>query len=85
MIMSSSEKTLNDRPHPGPLPRGEGTATVRFALCRKSSGKSSRRLFRETVSDSPSLVRLRLWLRRDRVEAQRRRRGEGRGEGERNH
>ncbi len=30
----------------------------------------------------PLLVRLRLWLRRDRVEAQRRRRGEGQGEGE---
>ena len=30
-----------------------------------------------------SPVRLRLWLRRDRVEAQRRRRGEETGEGER--
>jgi hypothetical protein len=53
--MLLSEKTLNDRPHPDPLPRGEGTATVRFALCRKSSGKSSRRLFYETANDFPSL------------------------------
>ena len=50
----AKETTVNSRPHADPLPRGEGTATVRFTLCRKSSGKSSRRLFCETVNDPPS-------------------------------
>ena len=44
----------NNRPRPGPLPRGEGAANVRFAFCRKSSSQSSHRLFCETAYDSPS-------------------------------
>jgi hypothetical protein len=50
----AKEIALNNRPHPGPLPRGEGAANVRFAFCRKSSVQSSRTLFRGTAYDSPS-------------------------------
>jgi hypothetical protein len=50
----AKETVLNNRPHPGPLPRGEGVATARFALCRRSFGKSSRRLFHEAANNSPS-------------------------------
>jgi hypothetical protein len=51
----TKETALNNRPHPGPLPRGEGAANARYSFCRKSSSQSNHRLFRETANDSPSL------------------------------
>jgi hypothetical protein len=50
----AKETALNNRPHPGPLPRGEGAANVQFAFYWKSYGQSSRRLFCEAAYDSPS-------------------------------
>ena len=50
----AKETVVNDRPHPGPLPRGEGAANVQFAFRRKSFGQSSHTLFRGTAYDSPS-------------------------------
>jgi hypothetical protein len=44
----------NARPHPFPLPRGEGKATVRSFLCERPSGKSSHSNFSATANDSPS-------------------------------
>jgi hypothetical protein len=39
------EYLMNARPHPGLLPRGEGTAIARFWFCERLSGKSSRAHF----------------------------------------
>ena len=47
------ETVLDDRPHPDPLPRGEGTGIVRFALCWKPSDKPSHRLFCGMAKGSP--------------------------------
>jgi hypothetical protein len=48
-----SDKVLDDRPHPDPLPRGEGTGIVSFARCRKPSDKPSHRLFCGMTKGSP--------------------------------
>jgi hypothetical protein len=63
---------------------GEGQEGESFAVSLKIrapglAGQSSAK--RKPDYAVPSPVRLRLWLRRDRVEAQRRRRGEGQDEG----
>ena len=49
-----SKNLLNARPHPDPLPRGEGIAVAPFVFCEKLSGKSSRWCFVEVANDSPS-------------------------------
>ncbi len=48
------QRMFNDRPHPNPLLRGEGTGCERFENFGRSSGKSSRKLSRETANGSPS-------------------------------
>ena len=49
-----SKKMFNARPHPNPLPRGEGTAIADFFFYGSSFGKYSRTIFFETASVSPS-------------------------------
>jgi hypothetical protein len=45
---------VNIRPHPGPLPRGEGVTEEQFQFCAESHHQSNRRLLRETANVSPS-------------------------------
>ena len=48
------QRMFNARPHPDPLPRGEGTGCQRFATFGSASGKFSRKFLRETANDSPA-------------------------------
>jgi hypothetical protein len=48
------ESALNNRPHPGPLPRGEGAAGGCFVICGRTSGKSSGAEFRVTANPPTS-------------------------------
>jgi hypothetical protein len=47
-------RVFDARPHPNPLPRGEGTATTRFASFGRSLGKSCHGSPRVTANNSPS-------------------------------
>ena len=44
---------LDDRPHPGPLPRGEGASVVCFQIARSASGQCSHRFSREAAGCFP--------------------------------
>jgi hypothetical protein len=48
------KRWFDARPHPDPLPRGEGTATERLLLFGRSSRQPSRWLPSETAHGSPS-------------------------------
>src|SRR2546422_10064751 len=65
---------FHDLPHPDPLPKEREQPLSIFWLLDDAPAISAARHFENAANDSPSPVRLRLWLRRDRVEAQRRRR-----------
>src|SRR5439155_23562795 len=47
-------KRQGDSPHPGPLPRGEGTVGGRFGYLGGSSGRPRAGLCCKTAHDSPS-------------------------------
>ena len=47
-------KMFNARPHPNPLPRGEGTAVVCFAFCENFSSRLQRLICKVAGSVSPS-------------------------------
>jgi hypothetical protein len=51
---AQSKNLLNTRPHPDPLPRGDGTTIASFAICECLFGKSSHMESLETVNVSPS-------------------------------
>ena len=48
-----SKKMINARPHPDPLPRGEGTVVAHFRLCEDPFGKCSRKRFFGAADYSP--------------------------------
>ncbi len=52
----AAQNEFHDLPHPGLLPRGEGTAIARGLIYEQTSGISRRELFKvkETADDSPS-------------------------------
>jgi len=45
---------FNDRPHPDPLPRGEGTAAVRFGGFVNAISKPAAWFIQDAAKDSPS-------------------------------
>ena len=51
---SLKQRMVNARPHPSPLPRGEGTGCERFLIFGRTPRKSSREFSREAANGSPS-------------------------------
>ena len=54
MFEAVDEEWIDARPHPDPLPRGEGAAVVRAQFIVYLFGQSSRRFAPAAASDSPS-------------------------------
>ncbi len=48
------QEMFNARPHPGPLPQGEGTGSERFLIFGRTSCESGHKFSRETANASPS-------------------------------
>src|SRR5438445_462858 len=54
LVKTNLENGCDARPHPDPLPQGEGTAVARSGLANDCPTKAGSRHFKYAVSDSPS-------------------------------